>query len=63
MATNTTHALREDKERSEQILSRIPAGRWGLNDDMMGAVLYLSSAASNYVHGETICVDGGWMAR
>ena len=63
MATNNTQALREDKERSEQILSRIPAGRWGLNDDMMGAVLYLSSAASNYVHGETICVDGGWMAR
>lgn len=63
MATNNTQALREDKERSEQILGRIPAGRWGLNDDMMGAVVYLASDASSYVHGETICVDGGWMAR
>ena len=63
MATNNTQALREDKERSALILSRIPAGRWGLNDDMMGAVVYLSSSASDYVNGEVLCVDGGWLAR
>jgi 2-deoxy-D-gluconate 3-dehydrogenase len=63
MATNNTQALRDDEKRSKEILDRIPAGRWGLNDDMMGAVLYLASDASNYVNGETINVDGGWMAR
>jgi len=63
MATNNTQALRDDEKRSQEILDRIPAGRWGLNDDMMGAVLYLASDASNYVNGETINVDGGWMAR
>lgn len=63
MATNNTQALRDDEARSAQILSRIPAGRWGVNDDMMGAVVYLASDASNYVYGETICVDGGWLAR
>lgn len=63
MSTNNTKALRDDEKRSEEILSRIPQGRWGLNDDMMGAVVYLASDASNYVNGETINVDGGWMAR
>lgn len=63
MATNNTQALRDDEERSNQILGRIPAQRWGTNDDMMGAVVYLASSASDYVFGETICVDGGWMAR
>ncbi len=63
MATNNTQALRDDEDRSQQILGRIPAGRWGLNDDMMGAVVYLASNASDYVFGETLLVDGGWMAR
>ncbi len=63
MATNNTKALREDSKRNEEILNRIPAGRWGENSDMMGAILYLASSASNYVNGETINVDGGWMCR
>ncbi len=63
MATNNTKNLRDDEKRSEEILNRIPAGRWGLNDDMMGAVVYLASDASNYVNGHILCVDGGWMAR
>lgn len=63
MATNNTSNLRSDEQRSNEILNRIPAGRWGTNDDMMGAVLYLASDASNYVHGTVLCVDGGWMAR
>ena len=63
MATNNTQALRSDDDRSEEILSRIPAGRWGTPEDMAGAVVYLASAASNYVNGFTLAVDGGWLAR
>lgn len=63
MATNNTAALRQDAERSEAILERIPAGRWGTPDDMMGAVVFLASEASSYVNGYTIAVDGGWLAR
>lgn len=63
MATNNTKALRDDDERSTSILERIPAGRWGVNDDLMGAVVYLSSDASNYVNGTVLNVDGGWMSR
>lgn len=63
MATNNTTQLRQDNQRSEQILERIPAGRWGTPDDIMGAVIYLSSEASNYVNGFTLAVDGGWLAR
>jgi 2-deoxy-D-gluconate 3-dehydrogenase len=49
--------------RSEQILSRIPAGRWGEAKDLAGACLYLASDASKYVHGTILTVDGGWMGR
>ena len=63
MATNNTQALRSDEDRSDEILSRIPAGRWGTPDDMAGAGVYLASAASNYVNGFTLAVDGGWLAR
>ena len=55
--------LRDDADRSEAILDRIPAGRWGTPEDMEGAVVYLASQASDYVNGFTLAVDGGWLAR
>ena len=63
MSTNNTQALRADEERSSEILGRIPAGRWGLPEDMAGPVVFLASDASRYVNGYTIAVDGGWLAR
>ncbi len=62
-ATTNTIALREDEERNRQILERIPAGRWGDPSDLGGAAVFLASAASDYVHGTLLPVDGGWMAR
>lgn len=61
--TDNTEALRNDPDRSKAILERIPAGRWGVPEDFGGAVVFLASAASNYVHGEILTVDGGWMGR
>jgi len=63
IATDNTAALRANPVRSKAILERIPAGRWGKPEDMMGAVLYLASAASDYVNGAILTVDGGWMGR
>ena len=63
IATNNTQALREDPERSASILGRIPVGRWGVPDDFKGPVVFLASAASDYVNGTVLFVDGGWMAR
>lgn len=63
MATNNTQQLRKDEERSKEILDRIPAGRWGLPDDLKGPVVFLASKASDYISGYTIAVDGGWLAR
>ena len=63
IATNNTKALREDPERSQTILDRIPVGRWGLPQDFKGPVTFLASSASDYVNGTILCVDGGWMAR
>lgn len=63
MATNNTKQLRDDETRAGQILERIPAGRWGLPSDMMGAIVFLASEASSYVNGFTLAVDGGWLAR
>jgi 2-deoxy-D-gluconate 3-dehydrogenase len=63
MATDNTQALRDDPKRSAEILARIPAGRWGEPRDLAGAVVFLASAASAYVHGTVIAVDGGWLAR
>jgi 2-dehydro-3-deoxy-D-gluconate 5-dehydrogenase len=63
MATDNTEALRNDPERSRQILERIPAGRWGEPGDLAGAAVFLCASASDYVHGEVLVVDGGWMAR
>jgi len=63
MATDNTAALQADPDRNAAILARIPANRWGLPDDMAGPVVFLASSASNYVHGHTLAVDGGWLAR
>tara|TARA_R100000027_G_scaffold6290_1_gene5031 strand:- start:6196 stop:6969 length:774 start_codon:yes stop_codon:yes gene_type:complete len=63
IATDNTRALQDDPRRSEQILSRIPSGRWGHPDDFKGPVVFLASAASNYVDGTVLLVDGGWMGR
>lgn len=63
MATNNTTALRDDETRSREILGRIPAGKWGKPEDLSGAAIFLASAASDYVHGTTLAVDGGWLAR
>jgi len=63
MATNNTTALRADETRNRQILERIPAGRWGEPEDLVGAAVFLASAASDYLNGHILLVDGGWMAR
>ncbi|HDW1348831.1 TPA: 2-dehydro-3-deoxy-D-gluconate 5-dehydrogenase KduD [Klebsiella michiganensis] len=63
MATNNTQQLREDAERSKAILDRIPAGRWGVPDDLQGPVVLLASRAADYISGFTLAVDGGWLAR
>jgi len=61
--TNNTAALRADPVREPQIAARIPAGRWGKPEDLAGAAVFLASAASDYVHGIVLPVDGGWLAR
>lgn len=63
MATNNTTQLRNDSNRNDAILERIPAGRWGTPEDMYGAAIFLASDASAYMNGFTIAVDGGWLAR
>jgi 2-deoxy-D-gluconate 3-dehydrogenase len=63
ISTDNTTALRADSVRNTAILSRIPAGRWGDADDLAGAVVFLASAASDYVSGTVLTVDGGWMGR
>jgi len=63
IATDNTQALRDDAERNKSILERIPAGRWGLPDDLKGAITFLCSDAAAYVNGTILNVDGGWMAR
>ena len=63
IVTRNTEPLRRDEERSREILGRIPAGRWGVPDDLGGAAVFLASRAANYVHGAILPVDGGWLAR
>ncbi len=63
IATDNTAALRADSVRSEQILARIPAGRWGEPADFKGPAVFLASDAARYVQGEILLVDGGWMGR
>ncbi len=61
--TDNTQALQDDETRSSQILGRIPAGRWGVPEDLGGAFVFLASRASDYVHGVVLPVDGGWLGR
>ncbi len=61
--TDNTEALQNDPERSNSIIARIPAGRWGLPEDFMGPIVFLCSEASAYMNGSTMLVDGGWMGR
>ncbi|WP_027346586.1 SDR family oxidoreductase [Hamadaea tsunoensis] len=63
IATDNTRPLREDPARNAAILSRIPAGRWGRPEDLGGVAVFLASAASDYVHGTLVAVDGGWLGR
>ena len=63
MATRNTKPIQDDPVRNKQILERIPAGRWGSPDDLQGTVVFLASEASRYIHGYTLAVDGGWLAR
>lgn len=63
MATNNTQQLREDARRSEEIINRIPAARWGTPEDLKGPAVFLASSASDYINGYTLAVDGGWLAR
>lgn len=63
MATDNTAPLRADPKRTADITERIPAGRWGLPEDLKGTAVFLASAASNYINGYTVAVDGGWLAR
>jgi 2-deoxy-D-gluconate 3-dehydrogenase len=63
MATDNTAQLRADAERNAAILARIPAGDWGRSSDLAGAVVFLASPASDYVHGHLLAVDGGWLGR
>lgn len=63
IATNNTAALQSDETRNRQILERIPSGRWGRPEDIAGAAVFLSSPASDYVTGQVLAVDGGWLAR
>jgi 2-dehydro-3-deoxy-D-gluconate 5-dehydrogenase len=61
--TSNTAPLQADQARNSQILARIPAARWGEPDDLTGAAVFLASSASDYVNGEILVIDGGWMAR
>lgn len=61
--TANTQPIRDDEKRNLEILNRIPAGRWGETSDLMGAVVFLASDASNYVNGHVLAVDGGWLIR
>jgi 2-deoxy-D-gluconate 3-dehydrogenase len=61
--TDVTRALRDDPVRRQAITDRIPAGRWGRPADLVGAAVFLASAASDYVSGHVLAVDGGWLAR
>ncbi|QMU69982.1 SDR family oxidoreductase [Streptacidiphilus sp. P02-A3a] len=60
--TDLTRALQDNEERERELLARLPAGRWGVPDDLVGATVFLASQAADYVHGAVLAVDGGWTA-
>jgi 2-dehydro-3-deoxy-D-gluconate 5-dehydrogenase len=61
--TEITRPLQNDEVRNRQILERVPQGRWGRPDDLVGATVFLSSAAADFMHGHILAVDGGWLSR
>ena len=61
--TSLSHVLMNDPVRGPQILDRIPVGRWGQPDELAGLCVFLASDASNYMHGSTVAIDGGWLSR
>lgn len=63
ISTANTKPIRDDEKRNEDILKRIPAGRWGQADDIGGTAVFLASRASDYVNGHILAVDGGWLSR
>ncbi len=63
IVTDATAEIKDDPERYQETLKRIPAGRWGTPDDLAGAAVFLASGASDYMHGTLITIDGGWMGR
>ncbi|MEK3786811.1 MULTISPECIES: 2-dehydro-3-deoxy-D-gluconate 5-dehydrogenase KduD [Paenibacillus] len=63
METNNTAPILDDPDRTRSITERIPAGRWGTPEDLKGPAIFLASAASDYMNGHVLCVDGGWLAR
>jgi 2-deoxy-D-gluconate 3-dehydrogenase len=63
MDTEMNSALRADHRRNEEIRARIPARRWGVPEDMGGVAVFLASSVSDYIHGQVLVVDGGWLAR
>jgi 2-deoxy-D-gluconate 3-dehydrogenase len=63
IVTDATREIKDDPERYQETLKRIPAGKWGTPDDLAGAVVFLASSASDYMHGTLITIDGGWMSR
>jgi 2-deoxy-D-gluconate 3-dehydrogenase len=63
IATDATAEIRDDPERYQDTLKRIPVGKWGTPEDLGGAVVFLASSASDYMHGTLITIDGGWMGR
>lgn len=63
MRTANTQVIQDDPVRNPQIIARIPAGHWGESEELQGAAVFLASDASSYMHGHTMAVDGGWLAR